>query len=448
MLPDSPVNDDQLSFFNIVDQLDTSHPLIALGNTLDWSSLEASLSQYYSAKGRAAKPIRLMSGLLMIKQLYSLSDESVVDQWKMNPYFQVFCGEVSFQTQVPCHATELVKFRNRIGSEGVREIFSLSVKLHGKLAEERTVLVDTTVQEKAITYPTDSKLAIRIINRLNKLSKLHGIQQRRTYVKEVRSLRLACRHFRHVKRRRKANKALKRLRTIAGVLLRACQRKLPIDVLTAQEANFALYERVLSQQPKDRNKVYSLHDPAVYCVGKGKDHKAYESGRKASVVATKESQVIVGVVSHDEHDHDSKTLKAALTEAHTHRETSIRLAVVDRGYRGAKNKVDCEVLLPGPPLKRDNAYQRQKKRILCRKRSAIEPIIGHLKHDHRLLRSWLKGAEGDRINLLMAGCAWNLRKWMIAFFLFEKPHGGEQTLLAIACCQPLGTPLIVVWVLS
>ncbi len=124
--------------------------------------------------------------------------------------------------------------------------------------------------------------------------------------------------------------------------------------------------------------------------------------------------MIVGVVSHDEHDHDSKTLKAALTEAHTHRETSIRLAVVDRGYRGAKNKVDCEVLLPGPPLKRDNAYQRQKKRILCRKRSAIEPIIGHLKHDHRLLRSWLKGAEGDRINLLMAGCAWNLRKWMIA----------------------------------
>ncbi|NKB64340.1 MAG: transposase [Gammaproteobacteria bacterium] len=227
-----------------------------------------------------------------------------------------------------------------------------------------------------------------------------------------------------------------------------CQRKLPIDVLTAQEANFALYERVLSQQPKDRDKVYSLHDPAVYCVGKGKDHKAYEYGRKASVVATKESQVIVGVVSHDEHDHDSKTLKAALTEAHTHRETSIRLAVVDRGYRGAKNKVDCEVLLPGPPLKRDNAYQRQKKRILCRKRSAIEPIIGHLKHDHRLLRSWLKGAEGDRINLLMAGCAWNLRKWMIAFFLFEKPNGGEQTLLAIACCQPLGTPLIVVWVLS
>ncbi len=185
----------------------------------------------------------------------------------------------------------------------------------------------------------------------------------------------------------------------------------------------------MSQQPKDRNKVYSLHDPAVYCVGKGKDHKAYEYGRKASVVATKESQVIVGVVSHDEHDHDSKTLKAALTEAHTHRETSIRLAVVDRGYRGAKNKVDCEVLLPGPPLKRDNAYQRQKKRILCRKRSAIEPIIGHLKHDHRLLRSWLKGAEGDRINLLMAGCAWNLRKLYLAgvdVFRLNFSHGSHE----------------------
>ena len=122
--------------------------------------------------------------------------------------------------------------------------------------------------------------------------------------------------------------------------------------------------------------------------------------------------------------------------------------MVDRGYRGAKNKVDCEVLLPGKALKRDNAYQRQKKRILCRKRSAIEPIIGHLKQDHRLLRSWLKGAEGDRINLLMAGCAWNLRKWMLAFFLFKKFNDAKPILLIIAGCPPLGAVLIVVWVWS
>lgn len=385
-----------------------------------------------------------MSGLLMLKQLYDLSDESVVEQWRMNPYFQVFCGEASFQTDVPCHATELVKFRQRIGPEGVKNIFSLSVQLHGKGAEDKVVLVDTTVQEKAITYPTDSKLAIKIINRLNKLAKSQGIQQRRTYVKEVKSLRLACRHFRHIRRRRKANKALKRLRTIAGILMRELARKLPESVLLAQSDQFALYAQVLSQKPKDKNKIYSLHEPDVYCVGKGKDHKPYEYGRKASVVSTQNSQVIVGVVSHDNHVHDSKTLSDAISEAHCHRETEIRMAVVDRGYRGAKKTVACEVLLPGPPLKRDTPHQRQNKRMLCRQRAAIEPIIGHLKHDYRLSRNWLKGSEGDQVNLLMAACAWNLRKWMITFFLFGKSTATLHLVVAMVDHQIQRTLIVLI----
>ena len=130
--------------------------------------------------------------------------------------------------------------------------------------------------------------------------------------------------------------------------------------------------------------------------------------------------MIVGVESHDEHVHDSKTLKSVLAVANSHRKKDIELAVVDRGYRGAKQHVDIDVLLPGKALKRDTDYQRQKKRRLCRKRAAIEPIIGHLKQDFRLQRNWLKGSEGDAINLLMAACAWNLRKWMVAFFLSPK----------------------------
>jgi len=413
MLPKSPHESPQSSFFDVFDQLDSHDPLLALGEALPWHELDSAFAEYYSDKGRAAKPIRLMSGLLMLKQLYNLSDESVVQQWKQNPYYQVFCGETCFQNRVPCHSTELVKFRQRLGKSGLEKLFALSVALHGKAAEEGTVLVDTTVQEKAITYPTDSKLAIKIINRLNKLAKVAGIQQRRTYVKEVKSLRLACRHFRHARNRSKAKKALRRLR------LRELQRKLPETVLQQEAERFALYERVLAQQPKDSHKIYSLHEPDVYCVGKGKDHKPYEYGRKASVVSTLKSQVIVGVESHDEHTHDSRTLKSALASAHRIRKTKIELAVVDRGYRGAKKQVDIEVLLPNPPLKRDTDYQRQKKRMLCRKRAAIEPIIGHLKHDYRLTRNWLKGSEGDSINLLMAACAWNLRKWLVAFFLFE-----------------------------
>ena len=170
-------------------------------------------------------------GLLILKQLYDLSDESVIKQWEMNPCFQFFCGETSFQTQSPCHSTELIKFRQRIGIDGFEKLFSLSVKLHGKAAEEGTVIVGTMVQEKAITYPTDSKLAIKIINRLNKLAKQHGIKQRRTFVREVKALRQACRHYRHVKRRSNAKRALKKLRTIEDIVSRELQRKLPASVL-------------------------------------------------------------------------------------------------------------------------------------------------------------------------------------------------------------------------
>ncbi|MFQ5469724.1 MAG: IS5 family transposase [Gammaproteobacteria bacterium] len=419
MLNESPSDSTQTGFFDIAQQLDHQHPLLALGQALDWQQLEETFAPYYSPKGRGAKPIRLMSGLLMLKQLYNLSDETLVCQWQMNPYYQVFCGETSFQAEMPCHSTELVKFRQRIGEQGVKRIFGLSVLLHGQSSEENKVLVDTTVQEKAITYPTDSKLAIKIINRLNKLAKVHGIKQRRTFVKETKGLRLCCRHFRHVKRRGKARKALKRLRTIAGILLRELQRKLPVTTLEEETERFALYERVLSQKPKDKNKVYSLHEPGVYCVGKGKDHKPYEYGRKASVVTTLKSQVIVGVASHDEHEHDSKTLQTALTATEDFRGSTIEMAIVDRGYRGAKKRVTVEVLLPGAPLKRDTAEQRQAKRRLCQRRAAIEPVIGHLKQDYRLSRNWLKGSEGDAINLMMAACAWNLRKWMVAFFFFD-----------------------------
>ena len=196
------------------------------------------------------------------------------------------CGPTSLQNKIPCHSTEPVHFRKRIGESGTEKIFHMSVQLHGTAKEEATVNVDSTVQEKNITCPTDGKLAIKIINRLNKLAKYQVIQQRRTYAREVKEMRLRLRFFRHVKKRRSAKKAVKRLRTIAGVLMRELTRKLPAEVLADCMEDFALYEKVLKQERKDKDKIYSLHEPQVYCLAKGKDHKSYEYGAKASIVST------------------------------------------------------------------------------------------------------------------------------------------------------------------
>ena len=395
--------------------LDINDPLIALADTIDWKIFEDNFEKYYSKDGRPAKPIRLMVGMLLLKQLKNISDEEIVIQWKQNPYFQYFCGFDELQITQPCHPTDLVYFRKRIGTEGMKLIFAMSVNLHGNAKEEKQVIVDTTVQENNITYPTDGKLAIKIINHLHKIAKQERIQLRRTYMKEIKGHRISLRFFRHPRKIKKAKSAMKRLKTIAKTLIRNMDREFSNEQHKKYAEKFYLYMRVLLQEKNSKHKIYSLHEPHAYAVGKGKDHKRWEYGTKASLVTTKNSGVIVGVASHENNEHDSKTLESALISAISNRSKPIQEAICDRGYQGKKEVLGVVVSIPGKVLKRDTKYQKEVKRAKFRRRAAIEPIIGHVKSDHRMARNYLKGFIGDEINLLLAASAFNLKKWMNNF---------------------------------
>lgn len=414
--------------------LDSNDPLIALADTINWEKFDESFEKYYSVDGRPAKPIRLMVGLLILKQLENLSDENIVLQWKRNPYYQYFCGMTEYQPALPCDPTDLVYFRKRIGTEGVEQIFAMSVALHGKDAEEKQVIIDTTVQEKNVTYPTDGKLAIKMTHHLHRIASEEGIQLRRTYVKEIKGHRISLRFFRHPKKIKKARAAMKRLKTIVGVLVRDISRNMSQEQLQKHQETFDLFTKVTKQQMKDSNKVYSLHEQHIYVIAKGKDHKKYEYGTKASLVTTMKSNVIIGVVAHEKNEHDSKTLEAALASANKHRTKPIIEAICDRGYRGKKEVDSTVICIPDSPRKRDTKYQKEQKRKKFRRRAAIEPIIGHVKSDHRMQRNYLKGFIGDEINLLLAASAFNLKKWMnhfLAFLFMLKLYGIISLLLQI-----------------
>ena len=416
MLKNSSIKQ-QLNLFHspLSDMLDMSDPLIALANAIDWKIFENAFEKYYSKDGRPAKPIRLMVGILLLKQLENLSDENVVLQWKRNPYYQYFCGLDELQIVEPCHPTDLVYFRKRIGVEGMKVIFGMSVALHGKDAQESQVIIDTTVQENNITYPTDGKLAIKIINHLHKIAKQESIQMRRTYIKEIKGHRISLRFFRHPRKIKKARSAMKRLKTITKTLIRDLDRNFTQVQQEKYAEKFYLYMRVLLQEKGSKNKIYSLHETHAYAVGKGKDHKKWEYGTKASLVTTKKSGVVIGVASHEKNEHDSKTLEAALTSANSNRSKPIKEAICDRGYVGKKEVLNTKISLPGVPLKRDTKYQKEQKREKFRRRAAIEPIIGHVKSDHRMRINYLKGFIGDEMNLLLAASAFNLKKWMNNF---------------------------------
>lgn len=361
-----------------------------------------------------------MVGLSMLKHLENLSDEALVQRWVQNPYYQAFCGEIEFQWQLPCDPTSLTHFRKRIGVEGHEKILTASIMLHAeKVAQEEEVCVDTTVQEKNITFPTDAKQYRKIHGKLLKLARQEGLSLDRTYEKEVKQLKQHTRFATHPKNRKKARRAVKRLKTISGRLMRAVERQMDAEQWDHYAEQFALFRRMLEQKRSDKNKLYSLHEPHVYCMSKGKAHQRYEFGTKASIATTRDSSVILGALAFDQNQYDAHTLPAVLAQIKRVANKTPTVGIADRGYRGKSKVNETRIVTPKPARK--NATQEAIKlaRKRFRRRAGIEPVIGHLKSDHRLKRNFLKGFDGDQINLIMAAAAFNFRKWMreIIFWL-------------------------------
>ena len=406
----------QLSMFRVPLKqfIDESHELVQLSGKIDWKSLEDGLSVYYCAdNGRPSVPIRLIVGIVMLRRMYNQSDESVLDRWVENPYWQYFCGEVYFRHDFPFDRTELIKFRRRIGENGAEQILKATVDLFGsKEIREKEVLIDTTVQEKNITFPTDVKLQKKIIEKCRKISKKEGIRLRQTYQRELKQLLIDQRFHDHPRRKKKALAARRRIKVIAGKIFRDLERKMGEAQKMKYQNQFCIFKRVLTQTRGSKNKVYSIHQPQVSCIAKGKEHKKYEFGNKVSIVKTRQSGIIIGIISFCGNPFDGDTLSPQLTQVERITGHKPETGIVDRGYRGRKQVNGTQIICPGKPLESHNKYQRQKTRQRFRARAGIEPVIGHVKHDHRMLRNYLLDQIGDNMNSILAAVGFNLRKML------------------------------------
>ena len=397
--------------------LNPDHALIQLARKMDWSRFDVAFADSYSEDmGAPAKAVRLMVGLHFLKYTFNASDESLVERWVENPYWQSFCGYTHMQHDCPIHPTSMTKWRNRVGAERLEELLKETIDLavRGKQVSPRDlrrVNVDTTVQEKNVTFPTDSKLLYQAIVKLVAAARSQGIQLRQSYVRVGKRAAVKASRYAHAKQYKRMRKQLRKLRTYVGRLIRDIQRKAAtIDDELATLLSRA--DRVRQQQPKDSHKLYSLHEPEVQCISKGKAHKRYEFGQKVAIATTNGDNWVVASRLMENNPYDGHTLATTLAVVESITGIAITDAYVDKGYRGHDYTGSAEVHVAGQRHKDSSRSERRRRR----RRSAVEPKIGHLKSDHRMNRCFLAGLRGDAINAVLAAAGANMRKLLRRFF--------------------------------
>jgi IS5 family transposase len=396
--------------------INLKHELVQLAGKLDWAWIDKEIAPLYSEKGRPGIETRFVIGLLLLKHIYGLSDEAVCERWGCDPYFQYFTGEEFFQHVFPHERSDLSHWRKRLGSK-LDRLLAESLRVAHETGALRSrdlarVNVDTTVQPKNVTFPTDAKLLHAAVKGLNRLAKTHGVGLRQSYLRLAKRAAMMAGRYAHAKQFNRHHRELRFLRTRLGRLVRDIRRK--IEGKGDLEAVFAVplsrADQIRSQRQRQRGwKLYSFHAPEVECIGKGKAQAPYEFGVKASIVTTNArapgGQFVLHAKTLPGNPYDGHTLKTVLEETQALTGRAIERAFADKGYRGHDANNPRRVFISGQKRGVFGAIKRQLKR-----RSAIEPAIGHMKSEGHLGRCYLKGHAGDAANAVLSAVGYNLRR--------------------------------------
>jgi transposase, IS5 family len=400
--------------------IDMNHALAKLARTIDWRFLEERFGAVYmDGPGQPPLATRLMAGLAILKHTHNLSDEVLCDRWVENPYFQYFCGEEFFQHRLPLDRSSLTNWRQRMGEERLQALLQESLAVAARTGAVQPkdlarVVVDTTVQPKNVMFPTDAKLIHRARERLVRLARQRGIKLRQSYKRKGKLALIKHQRYAHAHQFKRANRRLRELRTYLGRTMRDIGRKIAGKEDLREDFVRPLYlaERVLGQNRHQRGrKVYSLHAPEVECIGKGKAHKPYEFGVKVSVATTlnrsRGGQFVTHVAALPGNPYDGHTLATVIPAMEALIGNTLDRLFTDAGYRGhnAPAKYQFKVYTAGQKRRVTPQIKRQMKR-----RAAIEPVIGHLKDDHRMGRNYLAHSTGDAINAVLAAAGYNFRR--------------------------------------
>ena len=432
MKPREALDEGQRDMFRArLDQIiDMGHPKAVLARQIDWRHLAARCGECYSLEpGHPALPTRLMAGLQILKFTEDLSDEVLCARWIENPYYQYFCGEEFFQHELPFDRSSMTRWRHRMGEEKLEALLQESLYVAVRLgaakpADFTQVIVDTTVQEKNAAFPTDAKLMHRARERLVRLADKFDVPLRQSYARVGKLALIKQQRYAHAKHFKRAKAKLRTLKTYLGRTIRDITRKIAGDSFLQNQFAAELYKanRVLTQKPRDGGKhIYSLHAPEVECIGKGKSHKPYEFGVKASIATTlnrsKGGQFAIHAKTLPGRPYDGHTLETVIPDIEALTGAGIKRVLADAGYKGHNAPLTHKfrVFTTGQKRGVTEQIKRQMKR-----RAAVEPVIGHIKNEHRMNRNYLAHSHGDATNAILAAAGYNfslILKWIKALWL-------------------------------